>query len=232
AVAPTAVLKAARGAQDEVEDEWPSERDLVWTPGAATSGGAPAMFGAAEPEAPGGLAAQRPLSCGGGSCASTSPAPSPPMPESQNVAKGCQAENHTPRPSSEDERLAPRPTPVLHQEDDRESGWNGPVAIERSDGPRPPLTGLLTWGSPRASLPLSPGVLPPPTSASSAPEQGEQATASNSARACPSSTPRRSPKLESARRHLRAALQSLEACDVQVQGHLEGYAIPAEEAKQ
>lgn len=35
--------------------------------------------------------------------------------------------------------------------DDRDSGWNGPVAIERSDGPRPPLTVPRSLGGPPGS---------------------------------------------------------------------------------
>jgi len=69
--------------------------------------------------------------------------------------------------------------------DDRDSGWNGPVAIERSDGPRPPLT------APRSLVGPFSGVadqLPRPDVAHGS-------------------------RIETARQHLRTALLALEEFD-------------------
>mmetsp|Transcript_98374 Transcript_98374/g.228120 ORF Transcript_98374/g.228120 Transcript_98374/m.228120 type:complete len:358 (-) Transcript_98374:127-1200(-) len=71
--------------------------------------------------------------------------------------------------------------------DDRESGWNGPVAIERSDGPRPPLTG------PRSLVGAFPGYLELPV---------RQEVVQTS-------------KLDDVRQQLRSALLTLEECDLQ-----------------
>mmetsp|Transcript_45503 Transcript_45503/g.90130 ORF Transcript_45503/g.90130 Transcript_45503/m.90130 type:complete len:317 (-) Transcript_45503:18-968(-) len=90
--------------------------------------------------------------------------------------------------------------PVAIERSDR--CWNGPVAIERSDGPsrrpRPPLTG------PR-SLAVS-------SSLSGVRELQRSPEAMAASSGC---------GLEGARHCLRAAMQAIESCDFQVRGHME-----------
>jgi len=93
--------------------------------------------------------------------------------------------------------------------DDRDSGWNGPVAIERSDGPRPPLTGprVLPGGGPGLLGATGSGLF--------------GGTSSGGGSSSSTSPAPMDSKLENARRQLRTALQALESCDSQVRGHME-----------
>jgi len=135
--------------------------------------------------------------------------------------------------------------------DDRDIGWHGPVAIERSDGPRPPLTGpagprALLGGGPgllgatgsggassssNAALPL-PAALPPvgdsgatPGDASCAAGAAWGASVAWRGTACEAS------KLEGARQHLRTALRAIEACDSHVRDHASDHRRRSSEAQ-
>lgn len=107
------------------------------------------------------------------------------------------------------ERIRPlqhvQPTPALGEAafwrhaakalevDDPDGGWCGSVATERSDGPRPPLTG--------------PRTLLGGTSSSGDPQghaDGSQGM-----------------RLQVARQHVRTALQALASCDLQLRSHME-----------
>jgi len=109
--------------------------------------------------------------------------------------------------------------------DDRDSGWNGRVAIERSDGPRPPLTG------PRVPPGGGPGLLGATGSGFSAsatgyyplaPGAGGGGRRSNSrSGSCSPGPGLRDSKLDHARRQLQTAMQALEACDMHVRAHVE-----------
>lgn len=103
--------------------------------------------------------------------------------------------------SSRDTNLNLSPLHLAQLEDgDGDGGWCGSVATERSDGPRPPLTGprtLLGGGGGSSLVVTASG--------------GVEPSAPDSARGL---------RLQSVQHQLRVAMQSLVACDVQLCAHL------------
>jgi len=112
--------------------------------------------------------------------------------------------------------------PVAIERSDR--CWNGPVAIERSDGPsrrpRPPLTGPRTLAL-SSSLRGLHELQRSPEAVVAAGGGGGGGGAGGSA-ACGG--------LEGARHCLRTALKAIECCDLQVRGHIEAQRCHDEEA--